>query len=113
VLLGGLADHFGEDATVDPATRGALQAYAAANAADVAPYRLSASLARASAGQTPLRILDIGGLRHEHEEVPRAWVVDNPEVRSLSNCAACHPAAPDGRFDEGSIRIPGHGPFED
>lgn len=112
-ILADLGHHYGDDATVDPATLATLSAYAAANAADVAPYRLSMSLARAAGGTTPTRILDIGGLRHEHQEVPRSWVVDNPEVRSLSNCAACHPGAAAGSFDEHDIRIPGHGRFDD
>lgn len=112
-LLHDLPNHFGDDASLDPATVGKLEAYALANAADVVPYGLSAGLARASAGRTPLRILDIGNLRHEHGEVPKSWVVDNPEVKSLSNCAACHPGAAEGRFSEGEIRIPGHGRFDD
>lgn len=112
-LLAGLDDHFGDVATLDPATVAKLQAYADANAADVAPYRLSASLARASAGRTPTRILDIGGLRHEHQEFPLSWVVDNPEVKSLSNCAACHRGAAEGNFDEHQVQIPGHARRDD
>ena len=113
LLLGSLQDHFGDDASVDDATRQKLVAYARANAADVAPYSLSAGIARASLGTTPKRILDVGRLRHEHGEIPPRMIIDNPEVKSLSNCAACHTGAAQGRFDEGSIRIPGFGRFDD
>lgn len=113
VLLGDLGHHFGDDATVSDEVRDHLRAIASANAADVAPNRLSQQIARSTAGTTPLRITEIGPLMHEHGEIPRSFVVGNPEVRSLSNCAACHTGAKEGSFAESGIRIPGHGGWED
>lgn len=106
LLLSTLPQHFGDDASVDAATLDLLTKFARANAADASPYRLSAAIARASAGSTPQRILDIGWLREEHGEIsPSRWR-DNTAVRSLSNCVACHPGASSGRFNESEIAIP-------
>jgi hypothetical protein len=113
VLLKDLGNHFGDDASVSDAKRAELVDYATKNAADATNYRLSASIARATAGETPLRISEIPGLAHEHREMPRSWWKDNPEVKSLSNCAACHTRAAEGSFRESEIRVPGHGSWED
>jgi hypothetical protein len=108
--LSDLPHHFGEDATVDEQTRARLVAVAATQAADVVPYRLSAAIARVTAGTTPTRISTIPALASEHrEEIPASWVVGNPEVRSWAACAACHGRAAQGSFAEREIRIPGHG----
>ena len=40
-------------------------------------------------------------------------VVNNPRVRSFSNCNACHRYAERGSFNEHEIRIPGYGRYED
>lgn len=106
LILSDLGNHFGDDASVDPKTLSALQSYAQQGAADRSPYRLSAAIARASAGLTPSRILETGWLREEHNEMsPSRWR-DNPAVRSLSSCPACHTRAAEGRFFEGEIQIP-------
>ncbi|MEQ1504956.1 MAG: diacylglycerol kinase [Myxococcota bacterium] len=99
-ILGNLGAHYGEDATVDAATRDRLVAYAVGHAADVATDPLSRAIARATVGTTPDRILSIGWLRHEHGEAPPG------RVTSMSACGSCHPNAAAGRFDEGEIRIP-------
>jgi hypothetical protein len=109
-LLGDLPHHFGEDATVDDATRAKLLAVAAVGAADVAPYRLSAALARAAEGSVPLRVSELPALRAEHrEEVPASWVTGNPQVKSWAACGACHTKAAEGSYAESQIVIPGHG----
>lgn len=112
-LLADLSHHFGDDASVSEPVRAELVACATTHAADVSTYRLSQRITRVTAGQTPLRISDLPGLRGEHGEIPRSWITGNPEVRSLANCAACHTRAAEGRFREGEIRIPGHAGWDD
>jgi hypothetical protein len=41
----------------------------------------------------------------QHDEVS-ASVYKRTAVGSASNCAACHPRAADGNFDEHDVRIP-------
>ncbi len=107
VLLGDLPHHFGEDASVSEPALTALRAVASARGADVSPEPLSVRLAAATRGTTPLRISEIPWLRGEHrEEIPASRVVGNPAVRSWAACAACHPDAVAGRYDEGRARVP-------
>ena len=92
-LFAGLGDHFGSDATLDPAMAKQLLDYAKANAA------------RAADRNPPLRISETRWFRHEHDEVGAAtWA--RAKVGSAANCAACHQGAERGDFDEDLIRIP-------
>ncbi|MEQ1439110.1 diheme cytochrome c [Fontimonas sp. SYSU GA230001] len=92
-LFASLDDHFGVDATLDPATAAQLLDYAQTHAA------------RAAGGTPTLRITETRWFRHEHDEIGAAtW--NKPTVGSAANCAACHRGAEQGAFDENAIRIP-------
>jgi cytochrome c553 len=92
-LLGGLADHFNQNAEVDVATRKALEAFLAQNAG------------RDVAGPTPLRITELPSWKREHREVPER-TFKRQSISSAANCGACHPAAASGDFDEDRVKIP-------
>jgi hypothetical protein len=61
----------------------------------------------------PLRITETGSFMKEHDEIPKKMVTGNPEVKSFSNCQACHRDADKGLFDEHTVSIPGYGVWED
>ena len=98
-MMDGLADHFGEDASLDPGTTAEIKAYLVDNAADSSWYggRFMRGLSRDAA---PLRITETPHWVREHnEEVPaRAW--SDPKVKSKANCLACHPRANAGDYDD-------------
>ena len=75
-VMATLDDHFGDNATLSPAL-----------AADIGAY-LEANAGRRGDPQV-LRITEQRWWRHEHDEI-RASVWTSDEVRSKSNCAACH-----------------------
>jgi cytochrome c553 len=98
-LLGDLGRHFGDNATVAPATLDRLRAVAAASAADRSTAGLSRWITRVTAGTTPLRISTVPALRAEHlEEVPASRVGPGEAVTSWASCASCHAGAASGRF---------------
>lgn len=90
-IFAGLGDHFGSDASLDPATATQLLAEARAHARGRAH------------GEPPLRITGTRWFRHEHDEV-RASTWQQPSVGSAANCAACHAGAEDGDYE--GHRIP-------
>ncbi|MDD3765281.1 MAG: diheme cytochrome c [Nevskiales bacterium] len=93
-LLGDLGNHFGSDASLDPATAAELLAYA----------RMHAS-ARTAAGEPTLRITRTRWFLHEHDEIgPATW--QRPAIGSPANCAACHRGADSGDYSERRIKIP-------
>ena len=83
-----LDDHFGENATLDEATRAEIEAYLVANA----------GRDRSKAGSAPLRISELPWFREEHaEEVSKRQI---EEAKSWANCNACHKQAERGIFED-------------
>ncbi len=101
-VMGGLADHFGENAALPDAARTEILDYLLANAGG------GRRVENAAPASTPaLRITDLAWWKKEH--APRkitdaAWL--RPSIGSKANCAACHPAAEKGDYDEHAVRIP-------
>ena len=113
-VMGGLANHFGDNAELDPARTGDIIAFLARNAADKAGGDYAERTWRATRGRAPiLRITDTDYFRGQHHEIPAKMVTGNPQVGSFSRCEACHTRAVAGSFDEHGVRIPGYGRFED
>lgn len=113
-IMTGLEDHFGENAELADQERESIERYLMKNAADRVrqglPNRINASL---GGSNPPLRITETRFFRHEHDEIPARMVRDNQQVRSFSNCDACHTRAKQGSFREHEIRIPGYGYWDD
>ncbi len=90
--MAGLDRHFGQNAELEPEVRAVLE-------------RWLVERAGSSGGDgAPLRATEAGWFRHKHRKVEGAAA--RPAVRSIANCAACHPGAERWDFDEDGVRIP-------
>lgn len=98
-LMGGLASHFGVNASLDPASVAAITDYLWAHA----------GRSERSAAAAPLRISETRWFRHEHREgqegIPRGAFASEA-IGSAANCGACHRGAAEGDYREERIRIP-------
>jgi hypothetical protein len=105
-VMGGLDQHFGENASLDPATQADILRFLEAHAADAGRSEMGQRAMRGLDAQSaPLRITETRWFVREHDEVPRA-VWTRKSVGSAANCAACHRLAEQNRFNEHDIRIP-------
>jgi hypothetical protein len=93
-LMAGLDKHFGSDASLDaPAAR------------EIGAFLDKHAGGRRHDASGHLRITETRWFKHEHDEVSaRVW--KSAKVKSPANCAACHPQAERGSFNEHEIRIP-------
>ena len=108
-----LADHFGTDATLDPADATAIGTYLADNAADVRPgERHLAKIAASLSPGAPMQMTKSYYFVKEHRGIP-ARLIEQPEVKNLANCNACHQNAEAGDYGERGIRIPNYGRWDD
>ncbi len=99
-MMGDLKNHFGDDATVDPAVAARITEYLVNNAADTGGRRYSGKLMRGvTAANAPLRITELPKWVSEHREVP-AWEWKHKDVRTKANCSACHVDAERGYYEE-------------
>ncbi len=95
-LMAGLGKHFGADASLDPALAKEISGWLAANAGTTKRVREAPPEDRITRSAWFLR---------KHDEVAAAtWKL--PAVKSAANCAACHPRADQGDFNERNVRIP-------
>jgi cytochrome c5 len=104
-LLGGLDDHFGENAELDPEMRAKLEGWLVEHAAESAGSKRGRKILRSLGGQVPLRISQTPYILRKHEDV-RSSVFARPSVGSRAHCNACHAGAERGDFDDDRARIP-------
>lgn len=86
-IMANLPDHFGEDASLEPALVKEILAYHVKNASDVSSVRASIKWRASGSFQ---RIIDAPRFIKKHGSCPQAvWA--HKQVRSKANCLACHP----------------------
>ncbi|MBF0250478.1 MAG: diheme cytochrome c [Alphaproteobacteria bacterium] len=99
LVMDGLSDHFGEDASLPEEPAAKIRAYLTANAADASWWggRFMRGLDETKG---PLRITETPHWirEHSHEVPASAWA--DPKVKSKANCVACHPRAQQGMYDD-------------
>jgi cytochrome c553 len=77
-LMGGLKKHFGANAELVASDNKKILSFLESNAGSGKQY-----------SSVSLRISDTPWFRHEHHVISeKEWI--NPEVKSRSNCSACH-----------------------
>lgn len=94
-----LENHFGDDASLEESDRIAILNYLLANSVDKPHHSL--------------RITEQSFFTEEHHEIPKKYIVDNPDVKSLSQCDSCHQKASDGIYDDDFVTIPNYGRWDD
>jgi hypothetical protein len=110
-LLGGLSDHFGDDAELDAATLTSIHQHLAAHAADRGGSRRAPKILNMlPPDDTPLRFTATRYFQRKHQDIPARLAKDNPQVGSFARCETCHREAAQGWFDDDrGLHIPGDG----
>lgn len=85
-IMDGLADHFGDDASLPPAKADAIRKV------------LVAGAGRDRRGEAPLRITELRWFDKEHHLPPSVWT--SKDVVSKANCPACHKGAERGWYED-------------
>lgn len=99
-IMDGLANHFGDNASMAADKTERIRKVLVAGAADMEGSRAGAKALRGIGGtQVPLRITETPRFMHKHADIPeRVW--KRPDVVSRSNCAACHKGAEQGSYED-------------
>lgn len=103
-MMAGLDDHFGENASLKPATAAAIEAYLTTYASE-AWDTAAANRFRQIAPDQPLRITATRFWERRHRSIPKSTFADK-RVGGKGNCKACHSDADTGRFDARKIILP-------
>ena len=98
-IMNGLLDHFGEDASLEAATKDHIASYLKDRAADSGMW--SGKFMRGiKKNMTPLRITETPHWIREHRKEVRSSAWTSPKVKSKANCLACHSQANRGFYDD-------------
>jgi len=113
-MMDTLENHFGVDATFDKDDEKKVREYIISNASDSKrTYGEIAKFSRSISSQsTPLAISEIPKFKKEHDEVPKRLIIQK-DVKTISNCMACHTDAKQGLYKERNILIPNFGRWDD
>jgi cytochrome b len=103
-IMDGLSNHFGEDASLEPALASRIRAYLTMNAAEKWDTRAAHEL-QDSNPQDPLRLTATPFWTRMHRGIPES-VFKSRAVRATGACEKCHSDASTGRFDPQDIHIP-------
>jgi len=79
--------------------------YLKTNAAEHSTAKAAVKIIRCLGRQTPLRITDIPYIKRKHHEI-HPDVFKRESIGLPSNCAACHPVAEKGIYEDDSVIIP-------
>lgn len=108
-LMAGQAAHFGSDLALDPAVRAAVQDFLTRNSADRHPTEAAFKIDRSVPPEvTPLRVTETPYWIKKHRNIA-ATIWQSPQVKSRSNCTACHLDAEAGTFLDAAMSIPRRG----
>jgi len=113
-VMNNLQKHFGDNAELDQDIQKNISDHLLANSAEKSNYRRSRKFMRnLDLNNAPSRITKTPYFIHKHDDVPDKLVTKNQQVKSYSNCNACHTKAKQGLFDDDNVRIPGYGRWDD
>ena len=104
-VMAGLGEHFGDDASLPEETSAEILKWLAASSADHAFSEPSKKMISSIGDGTPLRITEVSYWKRKHSDIGND-VFSRKGVSSRTNCAACHPGATLGSFDDRDISIP-------
>lgn len=113
-IMANLENHFNTDATLDNADFKIIKDYLNKNSAEKAmEYKRSRKIVNSIRnGDIPESISKTPYMIRKHDEL-RANMINQPEVKGLFNCVACHTTAQKGIYSERDINIPNYGRWED
>ncbi|MBI2401037.1 MAG: cytochrome b/b6 domain-containing protein [Deltaproteobacteria bacterium] len=104
-LMAGLGEHFGDDASLPEETTSEISKWLVASSAERAFSEPSKKIISSIGDAAPLRITETTYWKEKHSDIGNE-VYSRKAVSSRTNCAACHPGAPSGSFEDRDISVP-------
>ena len=98
-IMGGLDDHFGDNAVLDAATAAAITDYLTKNAAEFSESKRAYKILRSLDGKEPLRITEVPSIQREHREISKK-TLERKKITTLANCNVCHKRAERGLYGD-------------
>ncbi|WP_419261731.1 cytochrome C [Campylobacter fetus] len=113
-IMQNLENHYGSDANIDEQSSKDILAYLLSNASEKAlMYKRSVKLTKSMQnGVLYKSITEIPYHIKKHKKLEK-WMINQKEVKTLSNCSACHKYADKGMYGKKGIDIPNYGQWRE
>lgn len=104
-IMGDLSNHFGEDASLDPATVKHIQDYLVSKSMDgggtmFGKITYKKMMKKQPKDYTPIRITQTRDWRGDHNSAKYKRMLAEKKMNSGANCVKCHKGAPQGKYEE-------------
>ena len=113
-VMKNLDNHFDTDASLEPQDNARILKYLVENSAEkFTNYKRSKKINNSiRSDETPIAVTATRYFINKHKDI-RKDLITQKEVKSLSNCMACHTTADKGSYSERDINIPNYGKWDD
>ncbi len=113
-MMADLGNHFDTDASLNKEEKEKILKYLVENAGDVKKVdkEYKEFIESIPKNETPLKISEVPYFVKEHKKIDKK-LINQKEVKTISNCVSCHRDAKEGKYLEKNIFIPNYGRWED
>ncbi|MDD5716861.1 MAG: cytochrome b/b6 domain-containing protein [Sulfuricurvum sp.] len=102
-LMGDLSNHFGDDASLEPADNRSILAYLLAHSAESSKQEMSVKIMQTLQNRDIIAITQTPFWKRTHRHIP-IEVFQGDLVKSRANCKACHSDVEQGLIEDNAIR---------
>lgn len=102
-MMGDLSNHFGDDASLDPADQQTILAYLLKNSAETSTQEMSVKMMQSWGKRDMIAITQTPFWKMRHKHISDA-VFASEGVKSRANCKACHSDVEQGTIEDSAIK---------
>jgi cytochrome b len=102
-LMGDLSNHFGDDASLDPADHQSILVYLLAHSAETSDQEMSVKMLQTLQKRDMIAITQTPFWKKRHKDIP-ADIFKSDQVKSRANCKACHSDVEQGTIEDSAIK---------
>lgn len=102
-MMGDLSNHFGDDASLDPADHTTILAYLLAHSAESSSQEMSVKMMQSLENRDMIAITQTPFWKRTHRDIPDE-VFKRDAIKSRANCKACHSDVEQGIIEDNAIK---------
>jgi len=104
VLMGDLSNHFGDDASLDPADEQSIREYLLAHSVETSTQEMSFKMAQSLEKRDMIAITQTPFWKKRHRHISEE-IFKSDKVKSRANCKACHSDVEQGTIEDSAIKV--------
>ncbi len=102
-LMGDLSNHFGDDASLDPADEQSIRGYLLAHSAETSTQEMSFKMVQSLEKRDMIAITQTPFWKKRHRHISEE-IFKSDTVKSRANCKACHSDVEQGTIEDNAIK---------